>query len=582
MTRTVRFHHHQGHARAFISSAPTASDISNTLFEEDDQDVQAALALHRSKLRSSSVGPDARSAHIRLQKDGLKVVRLTMTLKLKDGRTDERVKMKKLMRETNGRYAAAAESARIVEEEDETAVGMEEETVSRLSRRPRGRSSTNYPLPFLRSASPLLASSADASGVQARAFSASPAVASSLEPTESSPDEVLVFTDDFDISINTAAPSSTTPRPSTPTPGSVTPKGLPLPLESEGTLESSLSTFSDSIPPPPPPSANETSSEPHLAASPPRDASQPLGLHLGPPPGLSLPPQPQLASEPIEPELELLNEVPAGYVDPAEAQHLDALRQASYARSIPDVIDASRTYSDLPGVQPLPGLARLPTQSTDSFNATLKTLSLARPAGAPIEELTEVWSTMLRKGVPPNIQSYTIMIRVLCERQLEVAETKKFVALNQELERQQAKAGGEKQEVINLLPPPSTCRFTASQPIKLVKKEDALSPALALFRGATTFPTLSSSVLPVDVYDMLIAACATAKDAALHSLSVFEHLKAAVEGQKEGLKYTYNTFAGLIGSYSVEGKMEDAETVLEGCIAAEGLQLIAVPAETTL
>lgn len=430
----------QGHARAFISSAPTASDISNTLLEEDDQDVQAALALHRSRLRSPSVTVDARPAHVRLEKDSLKVIRPTGTLRLQDGQDAERVRMHALMRERSRQQAPPSSAA----------------------------------------------------------------------------------------------------------------------------------------PPPPPPPAEPLED---AAASAAAEEVRPLGLGLESPPGLSLSSQ---SEEPVavdlfevsEPEPVLAERLPKDYVDPAEETHLDSLRDAHHSGSIPDLIETTRSFVDQPGVLPLPGHARLPTQTTASFNATLKTLAINRPPGAPVDEITAAWQAMLRKGVAPNVESYAVMIRVLCERQLEVAVTAEFAALDKAFVRKTSDHGeGER---TNLLPPPPTYGFTGQQPIDRVQKEDAFVRAFALFKSVTTFPTLSSGWLPVETYDALLAACASSTRPAASALAVFSHLKQAVETQREqsGLAFTYDSFAGLIASYDRAGRMQDAETVFDGFRSAESAGLV--------
>ena len=577
----------QGHARAFISSAPTAADISNNLLEEDEQDIQAALALHRSRLRSSS-GSGPAPAHIRLQPDSLNIIRPQRTLQLEDGRGgEERARLRELMRERSRHPLVPAASLADGLAREPASDGLIEEDRSiafdsRPTRRPRGRSMTSHPLPFGRSAaSALLASTPPgvATGFShARALSTTAPAASSLqaESATNCEEELIVFSEDFDTSVNTLAPAST--GPATYSPGSVNPRRS-QPLEARSAA-ADLPPVS-SLPPPPQSSSDDGSTlESNLA-----DASAPtLPLGLGfteSPPGLSLPSR-MGANEDgsmdlVEPEPKLPQSVPEGYVDPAELDHLDSLREAHYSASTPEIIATARAYNELPGIRPAPGHDLLPIQSTESFTATLKTLAANRPPGAPVEEITAVWSAMLRQGVAPSIESYAVMIRVLCERQLEVAETTAFAEADKAFVRKKSET--DEAERTNLMPEPVTYRFASELSVASVCQEQVFKQAFALFQTATTFPTLSASPLPIETFDALLAASACSPKPSKTALTIFSHLRRAVE-RGTGLAYTYESFAGLIAAYAKAGKMQDAETVLEGLQSAEQEGLVVLPAGT--
>ena len=590
----------QGHARAFISSAPTAADISNTLLEEDDQDIQAALALHRSRLRSPS-GSAPAPAHVRLQPDSLKIVRPQATLRLEDARSsqagEERARLRELMRERSRRPAVqttplAGDLARepasdgLIEEDRSSALD------SQPTQRPRGRSLTSHSLPFGRSASSLLlASTAPATAAagfsQTRALSSTAPAASSLQTETASlgDEEFVIFSDDFDSSVNTLAPASV--ASATVPADTFTSKSRSKPVETRAAL-ADLPPVS-SLPPPPQSHTNGDSTfESPLAPAPAQAAetTRLLGLGLsGPPPGLSpisrIGAADDASMDLTEPEPTLPQAVPEGYVDPFEVAHLDDLREAHYSASTPDVLEAARAYSDLPGIRPAPGLDRLPIQSTESFTATLKTLAANRPPGAPVDEIKAVWSAMPRKGVAPSVESYAVMIRVLSERQLEVAETTAFAKADASFVRKTSEAGdGER---TNLMPEPVAYRFASQWPVASVCAENTFKSAFALFHTATTFPTLSSAPLPIETYDALLAACAVSPGqpdkAPEKALAVFTHLKQAV-GQGTGLAYTYESFTGLIAAYAKARRMQDAETVLEGLQSAEKEGLVVLPADT--
>lgn len=454
-------------------------------------------------------------------------------------------------------------------------------------RRPRGRSITAHGLPFGRSASSvLLSSNSPATGfAQARGLSSTPPAASSLqsEAAARQDDELIIFSDDFDSSVNTLAPASAA-RTTTASPGSETPTSRAQPLE-DRPLPADLPPVT-SLPPPPQSSSNETGSslEARRSAAPESavESASPLGLGLGsPPPGLSLPSRigadENVSMDLTEPEPTLPQSVPEGYVDPAEVAHLDSLREAHYSASIPDLIESARAYNELPGIQPAPGHGRLPIQSTESFTATLKALVANRPPGAPVDEITAVWAAMLRKGVAPSVEAYAVMIRVLCQRQLEVAETAAFAAADAAFVRKTTKTGeGER---TNLLPEPVTYRFASQLPVAAVCEEKVFKQAYALFSTASTFPTLASAPLPIETYDALLAACAAAPGPVKKALTVFSHLRRAVESGA-GLAYSYESFAGLIAAYAKAQKMQDAETVLEGLQSAEKEGLVVVPTDT--
>jgi hypothetical protein len=437
-----------------------------------------------------------------------------------------------------------------VVEEARPAVGRKVSFVE-PSRRPRGRSITTSPLIFLDYRSSLLSSSSPlpTSSVSARAFS----------QTTTYIDQEDLETVDYHpfASLESLTPVSNSYSPPEPVrPGSPTPSldGLAL----------------HDLPPRPP----------HRSSSvPPLDSSE-LFSHETPPHSTLSTTSP-LFPESTHSDIDALSleshaerETQILQIQPLDHQRqavlVSAVDEAVLTRDPAPVLAAVQEYLSLEAPS-LPASAAkgsipLPAQTAETMNVALRGLAIVRPPGASIEQITETYTDMLRLDVPPTLETYAIVLRVLCERELEVQEA---IAFDDHLHKKMIQPPPPSPTALrtppNLLPPPAIFQFNPKPDMTSVRAERKLDEALSLFAAVTYHHVFAPQTFEIEVYEGLLSACATAGKM-VEAARVYAHLEKKAEsreGKEKGLMLTYAAFEALVEGYGKTGEMENVMAAYE-------------------
>ncbi|KAI9019270.1 hypothetical protein CLU79DRAFT_828264 [Phycomyces nitens] len=168
--------------------------------------------------------------------------------------------------------------------------------------------------------------------------------------------------------------------------------------------------------------------------------------------------------------------------------------------------------------------------SLASYNLIFESYLSLRREGTPLTPMFNVYEDMLWDSIPPNSATYSILIRALCKRDVEV---QKVVAM---LKRQTARSGQQE-------------RTGKNSNIGTLEAEANLAKALVLFKEAVTQGC--SKDFPVDLYNQL-----------LRVLSHYGNTKDSLIIYDELTKHTppsSATFAALINLFGRAGDVVSAD-----------------------
>lgn len=537
----------QGHARALIQSAQSAvSTDPAALHDDDDAELKAALTLHR--LHAASTAPQPRE-------------RLVVKRIVPDGEDFKIVRLPEVQRRLKLAFASAAKEPQQPPSPTDRSVEVGAAAAyatTDVQRQGRPRRSSATPAPLL-----LLASS-------------------SLQVTGASP--TLLGSLAFSHSIRRHSTSAAErERPSLDSGLHYDGKNVGLDWsqwEEVGEALDSEVASSDGA------TAPTASKNPFSSAPPPRDwleaHEKAAGITSIAPAVDSFPDRATLVhSPPSAPPTSIHSpsspspNPPVSVEDnPADVERRAVIESALERRDIGALVEIVREYSALPPTEnTFTGEGTLPQQTAKTFNLALRALATVRPKGAPLADVLVAYGAMLERDVAPTIETYSLVIRALCERELEIREALEY---DKELKREIPLASPssvtqEYRTAPNLLPPSRIHSFSAEPALDALAAETNLDDALALFFAASSFPTVSTTLFPVEVYNALLSACASSgrtKDA----LGVYVHLEQRIAnpaGRAAGLKLGFETFRSLIEGYGRKKSASGAQEVFDEFRRAE-------------
>ncbi|KAG0168183.1 hypothetical protein DFQ28_005796 [Apophysomyces sp. BC1034] len=161
-----------------------------------------------------------------------------------------------------------------------------------------------------------------------------------------------------------------------------------------------------------------------------------------------------------------------------------------------------------------------------AYNLILEAFSGLRREGSPLTQMLKVYDEMLRTQIQPTGSTYTILIRTLCKRDVEV---QKVAAM---LRRQSARSG----------------KHTKSNDIAILEAEENLARALAIFDCAVAENQVQE--FDVDLYNQLLRVLSHYGNT-VDSLHVYEQLC-------NHSSPTSATFAALINLFGRAGDLASA------------------------
>ncbi|KAL7413901.1 hypothetical protein BDY24DRAFT_351224 [Mrakia frigida] len=573
-----------GHARALIQSTPSASTDPTSLLDDDDAELQTTLSSHRLRVRQLKPSPPPHPrpdrSILRPQNDEqLKIVRresirlpevqrrLRLAFAAKAAAREELLEQEAEI--SNARRIEAARMLELEQEEaavmvvEAVAVEAKEEVVpeeeaedrvvdkrgrlrlSSMEKRERGRSITPSPLIFLASSS----SKSSTFGKEVLPSSArSISHQSTRRYSASSAEEVNVARPESDPSLDHLLLS---PR------GSPTKKEFSSenPFTSIPSLDSILSPPSDELLLS---SASEPVEQQNLD-------SESLTYDDFDFDTLGSVNASDLVALPVAEPTTLSSSSPP--INSLDAERRASLEGALQTRDVSIVLREVSKYTDLAPSGVEENGIQLPQQTTKTYNVALRAMCSIRPPGAPVSEIIKVYSGMVAKNVAPDVETYSIVIRVLCEREVEIQEA---FAFEKELRRVPLLASHSRsfRAPPNLLPLPSLHTFVNTPDFTSLKEERNLDQAISLFTAASSFRLISTHPFPIEAYDALLKACAKSARAQ-DALRIFVDLEEKVGKEGGVVGTTFRTWQSMVEVYGRQGAMDASEDVFEEYKEAE-------------
>lgn len=258
---------------------------------------------------------------------------------------------------------------------------------------------------------------------------------------------------------------------------------------------------------------------------------------------------------------------PSSPVDTIDAQRRADLEGALQTRDIAIVLREVQKYVSLPLTDVKVGGITLPQQTTETYNLALRAMATVRPPGAPVVEILKAYASMIHRNVAPDVETYSIVIRLLCEREVEIQEA---FAFEKELRRVPllASEAPNFRAPPNLLPLPALHTFVNTPDFVTLREERNLDQAISLFTAASSFKIMASHPFAIEAYDALLKACAKAGRAA-DALRVFVDLEDRVGKEGGELGMTFGTWESMVEVYGTDGAMDASEDVFQEYRQAE-------------
>ncbi|SAL94908.1 hypothetical protein [Absidia glauca] len=161
-----------------------------------------------------------------------------------------------------------------------------------------------------------------------------------------------------------------------------------------------------------------------------------------------------------------------------------------------------------------------------TYNLVLDAYATLRREGSPLAPMLRVYDEMVCSQIQPSSYTYTLLIRTLCRRDVEVQKT---VAM---LKRQSARTG------------------QLVQDIGVLEAESNLTKAMDLFADAIT--AHHTQVFEVDLFNQLLRVLSHYGDTA-HALQVFDQLELSTHASANAA-----TYAALINLFGRAGDIQAA------------------------
>ncbi|KAI8079743.1 uncharacterized protein BX664DRAFT_201790 [Halteromyces radiatus] len=166
------------------------------------------------------------------------------------------------------------------------------------------------------------------------------------------------------------------------------------------------------------------------------------------------------------------------------------------------------------------------TLTHHTYNLVLDAHATLRREGSPLAPMLRVYDEMVRSRIQPSSYTYTLLLRTLCRRDVEVQKT---VAM---LKRQSARTG------------------QLVQDIDILEAEANLDKAMDLFGKATA--AQHTQVFEVDLFNQLLRVLSHYGDT-VHALEVFTQLEQSTNASPNAA-----TFAALINLFGRAGDIQAA------------------------
>lgn len=223
--------------------------------------------------------------------------------------------------------------------------------------------------------------------------------------------------------------------------------------------------------------------------------------------------------------------------DQPSARDVDPKGTPRRSRS-PNALDAHLALDRLRDVR---------TRSTvRDWNQVIGDLVAVRTPGEPVTEILQAYNDMVGRNIIPNMDTYALLIDVLCERDFE---TQRIIStLQTRINRRTLKGIVDSPEA-----------FTDEKRIQAMRAENNFASAMSLFQAANT---LSTARFTSRIFLNLL------RSAAAHG-TIEPAIRIFAQAEKDpDTKLTQLYYSYLISTYSASGDIEGAKVVFEEYLRA--------------
>ncbi|EIM85452.1 uncharacterized protein STEHIDRAFT_80833 [Stereum hirsutum FP-91666 SS1] len=187
------------------------------------------------------------------------------------------------------------------------------------------------------------------------------------------------------------------------------------------------------------------------------------------------------------------------------------------------------------------------TRSTvRDWNQVMGDLVAVRTPGEPVTEILQAYNDMVGRNIVPNMDTYALLIDVLCERDFE---TQKIIStLQTRIHRRTLKGMADSPDA-----------FTDEKRIQALRAENNFASAMSLFQAANT---LSTARFTSRIFLNLLRSAA-AHGTIEPAIRIFAQAEKNSDNKLSQLYYLY-----LISTYSTSGDIEGAKVVFDEYLRA--------------